>query len=83
MSKWKTRHVLNVPAFGPVAHGFVIMAVGSDHQGAVVVRVVLRANAGRAVVVAAGSKARGMECPTLLPVLGSEGDVDRAGAVTE
>jgi hypothetical protein len=38
-----------------VADRLDIVAVGIEHEGAVIVRMIMRADAGRAVVAAAGS----------------------------
>ena len=50
-------------------------------EGAVVALRVLGAGAGRAVVAAARRQCRGVEDVHLLPAVGREGDVDRAGPV--
>jgi hypothetical protein len=44
-----------------VAHGFDVVAVGVEHEGAVVMRVVVRPQPGRTVVGTAGGQRCGME----------------------
>ena len=44
-----------------MAYHFNVVTVEIEHEGAVVVRVVVRPRAGRAVVAAAGAERRGVE----------------------
>jgi hypothetical protein len=53
-----------------------IVAVGVKHEGAVIMLVVERAQAGRAVVGGARRDRRGMERVDLLARLGAEGEMD-------
>src|SRR6187402_1951954 len=59
-----------------VAAGFDVVAVGVEHERAVVVLVVVRARAGRAVVLAAGRHRRLVERVDDGAVVGAERDVD-------
>ena len=61
--------------FGVVADGLDVVAVGVEDEGAVVVGVVHGADAGRAVVLAAGGDRGLVEGVDLRAVLGAEGDV--------
>src|SRR5215475_11727160 len=47
--------------YGLVAHNLDVVPVGIDHEGRVVVRVVVRAQARRAVVAGTGLQRRAME----------------------
>ena len=57
--------------------GLDVVALRVEDERAVVVRVVLRADAGAAVVVAAGRERRRMECVHRRAVRRGEGDVQR------
>jgi hypothetical protein len=40
------------PSFRRVAHRLNVVAVGIEHEGAVIIRMIMRAKAGRAIIIA-------------------------------
>src|SRR5690606_34883110 len=62
-----------------VAHRLDVVAVRADDEGGVVVRMIVRAQSRRAVVLAAGSDRGAVERVDLRVVPGGEGKVQRAG----
>ena len=54
-----------------------VVSVGIKHECAVVVRVVVRPQAGRAIVLAAGRKRRTIKCVNRGAVFGSDRNVQR------
>src|ERR1051326_2157002 len=71
--------VNTVALLGDMADGFDVVAVGGDHEGAVIARMVMRTLARFAVVLGAGCDRGGVKCVDLLAAVGGEGDMDRAG----
>src|SRR5687768_6346081 len=63
---------------GPVRYRLDVVAVGIEHEGAVVGRVVVRPQTGSAVVAAAGGDRRLVECVHGGPIGAGEGNVQRA-----
>ena len=61
-----------------VADGLDVVAVGIEHEGAVVAGVVDRAQAGGAVVPAAGGQSRGVEGVDEVVRAGAEAEVEAA-----
>src|SRR5205085_10942319 len=59
----------------PVANHFDVVPVGTDDESGIVVRRVLEAQTGRAVVLAAGLQSRAMESVDLPAILGHEREV--------
>src|SRR3989442_5472194 len=66
-----------LPSFGRVADGLDVMTVRIEHKRAVVVRVIVRPQSGRAVVAPARRHRRLVERVDLFPVRGAEGDMRR------
>ena len=61
-----------------MAHGLDIVAVGVEHEGAVIVGVIMGAQARRPVVLGAGGESGAIEGVDRLSGLGGESDVDMA-----
>jgi hypothetical protein len=68
---------------GVVAHGFVVVTVGPDDEGTVVVRVVLRSDSRWAIVFAARGKCRNVKRSDLAPILSGKRYVDGPWRATE
>ena len=66
-----------------MADGFQIMAVGIEDEGAEIIGMIVPANAGRAVIAAAGRQRRGVEGAHRLLRVGGEGEMDRPGRRAE
>lgn len=60
---------------GAVADGLYIMPVRVEHEGAVIIFVIIRAQAGLAIIGAAGGEGCGVESVDRGAVGGGEGDV--------
>src|ERR1700733_13338915 len=67
---------------GTVADGFGIVAVRVQHEGAVVVRMVDRAQSGWTIVGAAGAQRGGVKLPHLRTIGGNERHVNRSRSGT-
>src|SRR5207344_665960 len=65
-------------SFRRVADGFDVVPVRIEHERAVIMFVILRAQSGRTVVVAAGGEGGDMEGIDLRPRVGREADVQSA-----
>jgi hypothetical protein len=61
-----------------VTHGVNIVTIRADDKGAIVVRVILRPQAGRPVVPAAGGHGAAIEVVDLTPGLCGKGEVQRS-----
>src|SRR5271168_5075846 len=62
-----------------MADGLDVVAVRVEDEGTVIVRMILRAQARRAIIASAGSERGGVERAHLRLVLRGESHVDRAG----
>src|SRR6266852_1379682 len=62
---------------GRVAYGFDVVAVGIEHEGAVIIRVVMGADAGRPVIASARGHRRLVESVNGGAVLRNDGDMQR------
>ena len=60
-----------------MADGFDVVAVGIEDERTVIVGVIVRPNAGRAIVTAAGGERRRMESVDPLPAVTSKSDMHR------
>lgn len=60
-----------------MADGFDVVAVGIEDERTVIVGVIVRPNAGRAIVTAAGGERRPMESVDPLPAVTSKSDMHR------
>ena len=60
-----------------MADGFDVVAVGIEDERTVIVGVIVRSNAGRAIVTAAGGERRPMESVNPLPAVASKSDMHR------
>ena len=72
----RTSSAHRVPHSGLWADGFDVVAVGIEHEGAVIVRVIHLAEARAAIVLAAGGDRRLVEGVDLRAALGAEGEMD-------
>jgi hypothetical protein len=61
-----------------VTHGLDVVAVGIEHERTVIVRVIARAQAGRAIVLAACGERRAMEGVDGRPIVGVDRNMQNA-----
>src|SRR5205814_6927920 len=66
-----------LPSFRRVTDGLDVMTVRIEHERAVIVRVIVRSQSGRAVVASARRHRRLVERVDPFPVRGAEGDMSR------